>query len=107
MRRGSIRSQNGIYWEAEQAAQEEDDRVRLSPYSMLVFEAAAWYCPECRQIILPVPEIETIRDSIARKWNGFTESLREKREALETERAAKKREKRADERRRKDPWEVD
>lgn len=87
-----------------------EGRVPLTRTPIFSFDESyvpAFYCPDCRRIILDVPEIKSRMDAVKRKWNSFTETVRKKREELETEHIEKKRERRAAERRRKDPWEID
>lgn len=88
-------------WEAER------ERVLLSevPY-VTEKEARAFYCPDCRVVIVPVPEVKTASDKLKRKWDAFAqklEAVHEEKEAQWTE-AKKKREKKK--RTGKDPWEL-
>jgi len=107
MRKGGIDSQNGICWVAEQVVPGEADRVRLSPYSLLISTVEAWYCPDCRKVIIDAPELESPVDIVQRKWKAFADEQAKKRAEQQAERAGKKHEQRAAERRKKDPWEVD
>lgn len=84
------------------------ESVPLQKYNLLTSEEAkAYYCPDCRIVIVPVPEFEKPEEVIKRKWNNFTDKIREARDASATQRAERKHEKRNEARRKKDPWEVD
>lgn len=84
------------------------ESVPLQKYNLLTSaEVSAYYCPNCRIVIVPVPEFERPEETIRRKWNSFTDRIREARDANAAERAEKRHEKRNEERRKKDPWEVD
>lgn len=87
------------------AAMEES--VRLSPPALLNARAEAWYCADCHVVITPVKEFEEPLDKLIRKLDGFTDKMRQKHEDSVAEREEKQREKRAQERREKDPWEVE
>jgi hypothetical protein len=66
-------------------------------------EPPADYCPDCRVILLPVPEErENAVDRLKKKLEQLSERQKEHRTVREQE----KEEKRREERRRKDPWEV-
>ncbi len=84
------------------------ETVWLSEQSLLgTAYAEAWYCADCKTVIVPVREFEELGDKLKRKWNSFTEKLSEKRAASSAEQAEKRKERLREERRKKDPWEVD
>ena len=84
------------------------ETVRLSPPTFLSnSHADAWYCAGCRSVVVPVPEFESPREAITRKWNSLTDTLSQRLKASEARRAAERREKQSAERKKKDPWEVE
>lgn len=68
---------------------------------------AAWYCADCRKIVMDVPEIELTSEKLKRKWNDLTGKAAEKLDEARIRREEEKREKKRDVNRKKDPWEID
>lgn len=75
--------------------------VRLTYTPILEEKAEAFYCPDCRQIILPVPELETFSQRVKKAVGKLTAGA-EKRKS-DWDEAQRKKE--ADRRKGKDPWE--
>ena len=66
----------------------------------------AYYCEDCRVMILPVPELESLADK-AGKWLDKTlGSLGERIDRAAERREEKRTERKREEKRKKDPWEV-
>lgn len=88
-------------WEAER------ERVLLSevPY-VTGKEARAFYCPDCRVVIVPVPEVKTASDKLKQKWDAFTEKVEAVHEEKEAQRAEAKEKREKRKKRGKDPWEL-
>lgn len=110
MKQGIIpRVRDRLIWQGEYNRETFSlETVALQKYGLATVEdAPAHYCPDCRVVIVPVPEFEKPEDMIRRKWNSFTEKMNARREASETRREEEKREKRNEKRRKKDPWEID
>ena len=68
--------------------------------------AASRYCEDCKVVIVPVPEIETLADKADRWLNKTIGSLGNKLDETLERREEKKTERKKKERREKDPWEV-
>lgn len=68
---------------------------------------AAWYCADCRKIVMDVPEIEQTSEKLKRKWNDLTGKAAEKLGEARARREEENREKKREANRKKDPWEID
>ena len=66
----------------------------------------AYYCENCKAVIMPVPEIDTLADKLDRKLDEWREKRSAQQQARQAQREEKKREERSKKRREKDPWEV-
>ncbi len=67
----------------------------------------SFYCPDCRRIILPVPEkAEGVLDLVERKLDEASGRLDEAKKQWEARRTREKEEKRKKEFGSKDPWEL-
>ena len=66
----------------------------------------AYYCENCKAVIMPVPEIECTLDKLDRKLDEWREKRSAQQQARQAQREEKKREERSKKRREKDPWEV-
>ena len=113
MEKGFIRNaRDSVRWYPEETDTsgfwpENEGSVMLAKLSWVTgAETESWYCPDCRMVITPVPEIEASMDKLKKKWESFTQRFGEesdkRREERETETQKKEREKM----RKKDPWEV-
>ena len=80
--------------------------VRLSKPSLICPEAEAFYCPDCRHVIIPVPEIEDFFDKLDRKLDEVKEKFTAARDELAEQREEKQAEKEKKKREGKDPWEL-
>ena len=113
MEKGFILDGNHIRWYPEGMdvfgfCPEEDGAVRLNATGgvMTAAKAESWYCPDCRMVITPVPEIEGTFDKVRKKWDAFAERVEQQSEKRQAERAAEKHQKKREKQRKKDPWEV-
>ena len=68
--------------------------------------ADAGYCEQCKVVVVPVPEIDTLADKLDRKLDEWREKRSAQQQARQAQREEKKREERSKKRREKDPWEV-
>ncbi|MBQ0038641.1 MAG: hypothetical protein KBS74_08240 [Clostridiales bacterium] len=69
--------------------------------------ADGFYCPDCRIIILPVPEkLDSPMEKIKEKWSKLRGDVEERYNDYKSEQEAEKYQKKKEERRKKDPWEV-
>ena len=109
MKHGLIDSRNALYWVEETGeGRWNAGRVCLSQPSLVMSTADAYYCADCRTVIVPVPEkIEDPLDRLGERWDAFTERLRTAHEARTEQRAEEKKERRREKRRKKDPWEME
>ena len=86
---------------------EKEGSVMLAKLSWVTgAEAESWYCPDCRIVITPVPEIEASMDKLKKKWGSFTQCLGEESDKRREERETEKQKKEREKMRKKDPWEV-
>lgn len=93
-----------VYW-----VNHNDDNVKRIPLSEVPLweaaEAEAYYCSDCRIILMPVPEIETTQEKLWKKWNELTERAKAQREERQARREEAEKEKQREKRRKNDPWE--
>ncbi len=67
----------------------------------------SFYCPDCRQIVLPVPEkAEGVIDTMERRLSAVGDKIEAAREQWEARRDEAKDEKRKKNLGQKDPWEL-
>lgn len=95
---------NGVKWVEDGI--EDWESVRLcSRWSMRM--PKSFFCPDCRQIILPVPEkAEGVLDMVERKLSAAGDKIEAAQEQWETRRTQAKDEKRKKNFGKKDPWEL-
>lgn len=78
------------------------EEIRLTRRPVLGEECAdAYYCPDCKQILLPVPQIERFSDRVKKTVDKLTAGVKKEWE----DREAARQEKQTERRRGKDPWE--
>ena len=109
MQKGFINGRDSIKWYPEGADRwmDDDSSVKLAKVGIIsAAQSESYYCPDCRVVITPVPEIEDTMDKLKRKWDAFTQRVGEETEKRQTEREAEKHQKKRDKQRKKDPWEV-
>lgn len=102
MKEGLIPSGDRLQWRDK----EFTERVFLSSWAQ---EAKAFYCPDCRQILLPVPEIEGMWDKVQRKLGAASEKLGAMQEQWTERRgqaAQEKKQRQREQRVQKDPWDM-
>ena len=81
--------------------------VRLTGTPWLNEESAeAFYCPQCRHIMMPVPEIETFSDKICKKMDAVSENLKRSMDEADARKQERRKEKSREKRKGKDPWEL-
>ena len=100
--------QYGVRWiSRDNGSSMEVDEVPLTRSHVLWYEdAKAFYCPDCRQVIVPVPEKgETFGDKEDRKMDELYHKVDRFRKDRELRQSEKKEEKKWNKRREKDPWE--
>ena len=68
--------------------------------------AEAYYCPDCRQIILPVPEVESVLEMMERKLSAVGGKLEAAQKQWETRKSQTKEQKKKKDFESKDPWEL-
>ena len=68
-------------------------------------QAEAFYCPDCRRIIVPVPEIETTGQKLKKKLDQIRSDIEKNRENWQEQKAEQKEDKKWNKRKGKDPWE--
>ena len=99
MKEGLIPSRDRLQWRDKNYT----ERVFLSGWTE---EANAFYCPGCRQIVIPVPEIEGMWEKMRRKAEAASEKIGEMRRRREVRQAQTKERKEKENLGRKDPWEL-
>lgn len=100
MKEGLIPDRDRLQWRDKNFTQ----RIFLSSWTE---EAKAFFCPGCRQIILPVPEeAEGVLDTVERKLSAAGDKIgavQKQWEARRTETREQKKKKKSGQ---KDPWEL-
>ena len=82
------------------------EEVRLS-VGLLGKAPKSFYCPDCRQIVLPVPEkAEGVLDTMERKLSAVGDKIEAAQKQWETQRNQAKEQKQKKEFGSKDPWEL-
>ena len=99
MKEGLIPANNRLQWRDKIFT----ERVFLSSWTK---EAKAFYCSDCRQIILPVPETEGVIDTLERRLSAVGDKIEAAREQWEARRDEAKDEKRKKNLGQKEPWEL-
>ena len=100
MKEGLIPARDRLQWRDKNFT----ERVFLSNWTE---EAKAFYCPDCRQMILPVLEkAEGVLDTVERKQPSVGEKIETAQEKWAAHRDEAKDEKRKKNFGQKDPWEL-
>ena len=116
MRRGGIAGGGRLAWPLDQSLEWVTDgnegpdsgleeRVPLTSSIFFPEEADAYYCPDCRQVTIPVPETEPVTQKLRRAVEAAGDKLDELQQDLADRMEEKKEEKKWKRRRGKDPWE--
>ena len=105
MRAGSISGRDTLKWYPQGDLLFSDQAIILARGYLDTPVAQAHYCPDCRMIIMPVPEIENHWKTIKDKWKRLTDDLEQKREEYTQQRQKAEAERKRIRRRKKDPWE--
>ena len=113
MRMGAIPAhQNRLKWLSGSQTDFEREEVWLSEYPLVTGkEARAFYCMDCKMVVLPVPELKSIPDQLEEKWSAAAEKLSAALASRETRREEAKRDKELEKRQKnikkgKNPWEL-
>lgn len=108
MKVGGIPSgRSAVYWQEDYVdVDTPKEKVVLSKYPLWGTEwAEAYYCPDCRQVIVPVPEIRSLSEKWKAKFDALTERIDQAQEDWRSRQEEKQKEKKWNKRRGKDPWE--
>jgi len=99
MKQGTIPS--GVRWV-------EDDSLESVPLCGGLFRRVpkSFFCPDCRQLILPVPEVEGTLEFLERKLDGVSEKIGTAQKQWEARRTEKHQEAKKKKIGEKDPWEL-
>ena len=105
MREGFIPAgSSGLVWRSGELLESD---VYLSRIPVLRGQSAtAYYCPDCRQVIVPVPELEEFEDTVKRKLGAVMENFVVAKDGFMEQREEKQRQKEKEKRKGKDPWEL-
>lgn len=108
MRDGSIPvSGNYLAWHGKNPENALLDEVPLVKFSLMKMqEIEAFYCSDCRRVIIPVPEFEDFYDKMKRKVDGMVEKFTAAKDDFMEQREEKKERKEKEKRAGKDPWEL-
>jgi hypothetical protein len=112
MEKGFINDRNSVRWYPGEA--DWFGTMMADEYTVLLAKggfvtsakAESWYCPDCRMVITPVPEIEGSFDKVKKKWDAFAERVEQQSEKRQAEYEAQQHRKKREKQRKKDPWEV-
>ena len=103
MRAGSIPSGSRMAWIEDGAVGESGREVALN--GLFGGSMRAFFCPDCRQIVVPVPEIEGMAEKLQRKLNAAVEKIGAAQKQWEVQRGEEKERKKKKNLGEKDPWE--
>ena len=103
MKEGRIPSNNQLKWYDNTVDTVMGEGVRLSESFRT---AEAFYCPDCRQIVLPVPEVEGVLEKMERKLSAVGDKIDAAQKQWEVRRSQAKEQKEKKNLGRKDPWEL-
>ena len=103
MKAGTIPSGDTLKWRESGIEDTWGGDVRLSEAFKPV---QAHYCPDCRQIVIPVPEIEDMWDKVQRKIDEASKKLGAVQEKWKDQREETKKQKKKEKLGKKDPWEL-
>ena len=113
MRDGAIPVYRGnMYWQPRNEGgtisdgYDSDGEILLGRAGLIGGYTVAYYCENCKAVIMPVPEIDTLADKLDRKLDEWREKRSARQQVRQAQREEKKREERSKTRREKDPWEV-
>ena len=84
--------------------------VKMAKYSFenLEYETPAFYCEECRKVIISIPpaeEMESVFEKLEKKLTAYGQQRIEEREQKQAEKTAEKEKRQREKSRKKDPWE--
>ena len=104
MKKGYIPSQgDALVWREDELLGGD---VFLTNYPLMrMQQATAFYCPDCKQIIVPVPELESFSDKMKEKMDSVMEKLTAAKEDLSGQWEEKQEQRKQKKRAGKDPWE--
>ena len=95
-----------IYWESDTKSGAWAESVTLSAGGVVnSVTAKAYYCKDCRKVIVDVPEWESVLDKLDKKWSAWSEKRKNERETIKAQREEEQREQAREKRRENDPWE--
>ena len=106
MAKGTVSSaRDDLCWYPEDTPME--GVVTLAKMSFLTpADATAYYCEDCRMVLVPVPEkIEGPMDKLKKKWNDISDKIETASEARQARQEEERKEKQREKRGKKDPWE--
>ena len=69
-------------------------------------EAQAFYCPDCQQVIVPVPELQSLSKKMKKDFDRTVEKITSATQELEERREERQNERNTVKRKGKDPWEL-
>ena len=106
--------QQGVVWGAETwrpgngdwLIGKEKEFVRLWNWRDLRQSAQGHFCPDCRILIMPVPEVEAPLDAVKNKLKGLMNRTSGEIKKKKADFTADKDEREKQKRKTKDPWEV-
>ena len=107
MKEGAIPSGNRLEWVDRSGTEDSWKGIALNGF--FGGNVMAFLCPDCRRIVIPVPEIEGVWDKARRKIGAASEKLDIMREQLgerHTQAEQTKKQKEKEKKGKKDPWEL-
>ena len=104
LRQGMIATGYQLSWRSCDEIGEERECVPLA--GLFGGELEAFFCPDCRRIVLPVPEKAGFLEAARQKRDAAGEKIGAAREQWETRRAEEKERRTRKEFGSKDPWEL-
>ena len=104
MQKGFIPSgRDVLVWRSDELLERD---VYLTNFPLMRMQnVTAFYCADCRQIIVPVPELESFSDKMKEKMDAVKEKFTAVKDDFSEQREEKQNERKQKKRAGKDPWE--
>ena len=103
MKAGTIPSRDLLKWRESGIEDTWGGGIALCSWTE---STKAFLCPDCRQIVIPVPEIEGMWDKVQRKMDEASKKLGAVQEKWKEQREETQKQKKKEKLGKKDPWEL-
>ena len=103
MKAGTIPSRDLLKWRESGIEDTWGGGIALCSWTE---STKAFLCPDCRQIVIPVPEIEGMWDKVQRKMDEASKKLGAVQKKWKEQREETQKQKKKEKLGKKDPWEL-